>query len=106
MAKDKDKVIELPDGRAEYKGYIYTRKRSAYQRAAKDRGTHTSEEWEELCKKYDYKCCNCESEVIGGYPTKDHIIPIKHGGSDKISNLQPLCRQCNLSKGNLIIDYR
>ena len=99
-------VIEHEDGTATYNGYKYSRKRIAYLKRAKDLGTHTKREWLTLVAKYDYRCCKCGCEVIGGIPTKDHIIPIRQGGNDSISNLQPLCRQCNLTKGNQFIDYR
>jgi len=29
----------------------------------------------------------------------DHVIPRRLGGTDELSNLQLLCRTCNLSKG-------
>jgi 5-methylcytosine-specific restriction endonuclease McrA len=106
MNKNELIVIEYPNGSAFYNGWSYTKKRRAYLRRAKDLGTHTNEEWLKLCEEYDFKCCKCNGEVIGGIPTKDHVIPIRLGGSDSIKNIQPLCRQCNIQKGNTIADYR
>ena len=101
-----EQVIEFPDGTASFNGYLYSRKRTAYLKAAQAIGTHAKEQWIRLCAKYDFKCCRCNSEVIGGIPTKDHIIPITSGGSDLIDNLQPLCRECNTSKGCETKSYR
>lgn len=36
--------------------------------------------------------------------TKDHIIPRSQGGSNKLSNYQPMCSECNHKKGNSIED--
>lgn len=101
-----DEILETENGKAIYKEYEYSRARSAYVRRSKDVCEHSKEEWLDLCQKYDFKCCRCHSEVIGGTPTKDHIIPISIGGSDSIKNIQPLCRECNTSKFKEIRDYR
>lgn len=35
--------------------------------------------------------------------TKDHIVPKSHGGSNDLSNFQPMCSNCNTKKGNSIL---
>lgn len=52
---------------------------------------------------YGDKCLCCgTSENI----SIDHIIPVRKGGENNISNFQPLCKSCNSKKGTKIIDYR
>lgn len=63
---------------------------------ARERGTHTKEEWKTMKEFFNNTCCACFSDSNG--ITKDHIIPIKNGGSDSIENIQPMCRKCNSKK--------
>lgn len=51
---------------------------------------------ERILKEYNYECCFCGS-------TKDlqidHIKPVRKGGGAGESNLQVLCKICNIKKG-------
>lgn len=66
--------------------------------------THfTASEWRGLCKKYNLRCLACgEQKKL----TPDHIVPLALNGDNSISNIQPLCINCNSSKKTKIIDYR
>jgi 5-methylcytosine-specific restriction enzyme A len=58
----------------------------------------------------DFTCQICKIKVhVTRYNTTnkahvDHIIPLNLGGSNDLSNLQTLCRNCNLIKGQKIKD--
>lgn len=66
-------------------------------------GRHTAQEWQALCAQYKGRCAACGKKRP---LTKDHVVPVYFGGSDDISNLQPLCKYCNSKKGTRTIDYR
>lgn len=75
-------------------------KANRYAREKGAVGSHSLKEWQELKKKYNFKCAFCgECKPL----TKDHIIPLSKGGSNYITNIQPLCRNCNSKKNNKII---
>jgi 5-methylcytosine-specific restriction endonuclease McrA len=90
---------------AKWGGSSSTAYRSRAERLseARAKGTHTDSEWQEVVAFFQGHCVRCgvKAEVV-----KDHIIPIYQGGSDAITNLQPLCRRCNSSKGPESTDYR
>ena len=66
-------------------------------------GTITTEEWKAVVEKYGPACLCCkEIRAL----TMDHVIPVSEGGPHVIGNVQPLCLNCNSSKGTKTIDYR
>jgi 5-methylcytosine-specific restriction protein A len=42
-------------------------------------------------------CFTCRScgRVVTQLPQVDHIVPIRHGGTDDLTNLQTLCLRCH-----------
>ena len=79
--------------------------RSERLSAAREKGTHTKEQWEDM-KSFFGGCVICGKSIDEVKITKDHIVPIYQGGSDSITNLQPLCSSCNSRKGPDNHDYR
>lgn len=66
-------------------------------------GSYTVEQWIDLCSREGNACLACRKKL----PLEaDHVIPISKGGTSNISNIQPLCRSCNVKKGTNIIDFR
>ena len=45
-----------------------------------------------------YTCARCGKKIRKADVDIDHIIPQKYGGSDRLFNLQCLCKHCNRSK--------
>lgn len=66
-------------------------------------GSYTTQEWDDLCAQYDYRCVRCRQQKP---LTADHIVPVSKGGSSDIANIQPLCASCNSSKRDKTVDYR
>ena len=64
-------------------------------------GEFTAQEWLDLKEKYNNRCLCCgkhESELLKPLET-DHIVPVIKGGTNWITNIQPLCKKCNGPSG-------
>ena len=76
-------------------------------RISQNGGWHTTVEWLALCASFGWRCVSCGFNASCVQQlTRDHVVPIVAGGTNDIGNLQPLCRTCNLAKGQQTIDYR
>lgn len=69
-------------------------------------GSFTIEEFEELKAKTGYKCLRCNKKEPEICLTADHIKPLCRGGANDITNIQPLCMDCNLRKGQKEINFK
>ena len=78
------------------------RKRRAARHASL--GSFTAEEFKALCEGYGNRCLACGDAEAA--LEADHVVPLTKGGSDDISNIQPLCGSCNRKKFVNTIDYR
>ena len=57
-----------------------------------------------MIRAYNSMCLRCGAY---GVPlTADHVIPFSRGGSNRMENIQPLCKSCNEAKGLSREDYR
>lgn len=58
----------------------------------------------EYCSKAPlYRNANGQTTNRKNLLTVDHIIPIKHNGSNGVSNLKVCCFECNLKKGGELV---
>lgn len=79
------------------------RRRRRRELLAAAEGDFSEEEWVHLRSTYGDCCLRCGS--ADGI-TPDHVVPLSHGGSNFITNIQPLCVSCNSAKGTHSTDYR
>lgn len=77
----------------------YKRNRDARQRQAE--GAHSLEDINDISKMQRGKCGYCRIDLKSGPRHVDHIKPLAKGGSNMRSNLQILCKTCNLRKADI-----
>lgn len=57
----------------------------------------------EVMRRDGYRCVMCGRSARDGVRLHvDHIRPVSKGGKSVMSNLQTLCEDCNLGKGNRV----
>lgn len=57
----------------------------------------------ELERQQNLRCGLCGITLVASVkPHVDHIVPVVLGGASDLSNLQLLCRECNLGKGAVL----
>jgi 5-methylcytosine-specific restriction endonuclease McrA len=66
----------------------------------------TAQQWEALKAEFDYTCLMCGRQEPAIQLHADHIVPVQVGGTNKIDNIQPLCKSCNSRKHTHILDLR
>lgn len=80
------------------KNRIYAGNRRARAKNLSD-GTVTYPRILQIMEKQNWNCNDCGVTLLAKKPHLDHVIPLAKGGRHSITNLQWLCRKCNLSKG-------
>lgn len=63
-------------------------------------GKLTAADWRRILEAHGHKCAFCG---VDGKLEADHIVPVSKGGPSDPENIQPLCRRCNVRKGNRVL---
>ena len=93
--KESDRKRERDEAYAERKGISYERLLEMRANTAARKINNTTKEM--VFRKYDYQCNYCgDTEDLH----IDHIFPFSKYRDNSFMNLQILCRDCNLSKGD------
>lgn len=66
----------------------------------------TVEQFDALKATYGYSCLCCGKKEPEIKLVADHVVPLVSGGSNDMSNRQPLCFSCNSKKHLATTDYR
>ena len=53
-----------------------------------------------LFRRDDYRCLYCGNQFRRSELTRDHVLPVSRGGTDKWENVVAACKRCNWVKDN------
>lgn len=58
-----------------------------------------------MAEHWDWKCAACKIPFdLATMIELDHVVPRAKGGGNGVENCQPLCRECNASKSDRLVD--
>lgn len=92
-------------GKENRKFYSHMKALERLCRKRKNGGTFTKEEWDDVKKRFNFTCPNCNRSEPKIKLTMDHIVPVVKNGTNYIANIQPLCQSCNTKKNTKIICF-
>ena len=104
-----------PGSRHRNYGHRTTGKGNKMQKRPRSRKEYHTAKWTRLSRRFreaNPLCARCAAAgVVTPTQVTDHVIPVDiHKNFWDQSNWQPLCRRCNIAKGNedkkLINEYR
>jgi hypothetical protein len=85
---------------------LHAEQKNTEERQQRSRRRHLSQRQKNAVFARDgLKCKSCGAEPEIDHLHIDHVIPVNAGGSSELSNLQVLCRPCNLQKANKILPF-
>lgn len=58
-------------------------------------------EWRAIKQKFEGRCAYCS--IVSPRLTRDHLAPVRRGGTWAPENIVPSCHGCNQSKGSLLL---
>ena len=58
---------------------------------------------QKVFERDNFTCRNCGEDGTFKSLEVDHIIPVSKGGTDDLENLQTLCYECNMEKGQDVL---
>jgi len=80
------------------------RKSTVQAQRQRERSLMTSTLRVSVLRRDNYRCRMCGASASDGVPLHIyHITPVSHGGRTDLGNLQTLCADCNLGKGNRFV---
>ena len=69
-----------------------------------ERRLFSREEKVKIIAKTSNRCAHCGKPLTLDTMTVEHTLPISKGGSNSLTGLVAICKDCNKEKGSIIVD--